>query len=796
MRLTLNRYSRYSFTVFDLKRLEYAKVLRIIGKNCRSEYSRRILLSQKPTSDRKFLLDQCARLKELKGLTDAGVAVRFGTYRNTADMLKRAAVPESMLSSGELAGIRENIEAVIALKRQFSEMKEEAPLLAADIREVRVPLDVKEKIDRAIDEHENVADDASPKLRDIIEKINGLRREVEAVLEGYLHAPDAKQYLRDRHITVKDDRYVIPVKQGFRSRVPGVVHAFSGSEKTVFIEPFPVVEKNNSIRLLQREYEQEIRKILIALTKAVRKKSGDLQNIQEFLADFDILSAKAAFGQEFNCTLPEFSDTRELIIEEGRHPLLKESVVPVSFSCICDIKATVITGPNTGGKTVTLKMIGLFVLCAQSGIPIPAKIMRTGIFTSVFSDIGDEGSIEQSLSTFSGHIKNIRKIIADADEKSLVLVDELGAGTDPVEGGALGAAVLDYLVSHNILTVVTTHFSFIKMYAVENSAVQVASVEFDPKSCRPTYRLIMGIPGRSNALEIARHLGLEREILSKTADYLSEEDRSADAVLRRLSLLEGELKKREETLAQEESALRELTRMNRELGEKLTEKERFVSEEYENALAGMLSEYRKRLEAAVKEVREKAAERQAIKNAKEELQAVEKEFSEQVQSKSRPEEERVEEVMPDYGVGDYIRFHSDSGGDIEGKVLDLDGDRATVQAGSFRMSVERQNIYGSIKRAAASSEGSWDVSVSDRPGQYECDLRGMRYEEAMNELIRFLDSAVLNNLDTVYIIHGLGTGALRQGVQDTLKKFRFAREVEYARPEQGGFGCTIVKLKK
>jgi len=781
--------------VFDLKRLEYAKLLRIIGKNCRLEYSRRKLFSQKPTTDRKFLLEQYARLKELKDLTDAGVTIHFDIYRNMTDMLKKAAVPESLLSSGELACVRENIETVITLKGQFSELKKETPLLNTDVRQLRVPLDVKEVIDRAIDKHGNVADDASQKLRDIIDKINALRREVETVLEGYLQAPDAKQYLRDRHITIKDDRYVIPVKQGLKGRVPGVVHGFSGSEKTVFVEPFPVVEKNNSIRLLQREREQEIRKILIALTKAVRKKSGDLHNIQEFLAGFDILSAKASFGREFQCTLPEFSDEREIAIEKGRHPLLKETVVPVSFSCRPSVKATVITGPNTGGKTVTLKMIGLFVLLAQSGIPIPAKEMRTGIFTSVYSDIGDEGSIEQSLSTFSGHIKNIKKIIADADEKSLVLIDELGAGTDPVEGGALGAAVLDYLVSHNTLTVVTTHFSFIKMYAIENSAVQVASVEFDPKTCRPTYRLIMGIPGRSNALEIARHLGLKEEILGKTAGYLSREHRSADNVFRRLSLLERELKRREETLAQEESTLRELVRMNRVLSEKLAEKERFVSTEYENTLADMLSEYRKRLEAAVRDVREKAAERHVIKKSKDELRAVEKEFSEHIKSKSLSEGEHVE-IVPDYGVGDYIRFRSKSGVDIEGKVLEINGDRATVQAGSFRMSVDRQNIYGSVKRMAPRSGGAWDVSVSHRPSRHECDLRGMRYDAAMNELIRFLDSAVLNNLETVYIIHGLGTGALRQGVWDTLKNFRFTREVEYARPEQGGFGCTIVKLKK
>jgi DNA mismatch repair protein MutS2 len=594
LQLTLDRKPRYSLTVFDLKRLEYTKVLRIAGKNCRHEYSRRKFLSLKPSIDRETVLACFTRLQELKKLTDSGVNIRFDGYRDVLDMLKRAAVPGSMLSAEELSGIRENIAAAASLKEQLAGLKEEAPLLGTMVRAIHVPLDVRDEIDRAIDEHGNVRDDASPKLGEIIAEINALRRAVESVLDGYLNAPDSKQFLQDRHITVKDDRYVIPVKQSFKGRVPGVAHAYSGSEKTVFIEPFQVVEKNNEIRLLEREREQELRKILTALTKTVRRKRADLEAVQEFLAEFDVLLAKGAFAEGFGCTIPEFSNVRELVIEEGAHPLLRESAVPVSFSSGSDTRATVITGPNTGGKTVTLKMIGLFVLLAQSGVPVPAKRMRTCFFTSVYSDMGDEGSIEQSLSTFSGHVKNIKKIIAGADGESLVLIDELGAGTDPLEGGALGAAVLDYLVSHNILTVVTTHFSFIKMYAIEKSTVQVASVEFDARTCRPTYRLIMGIPGRSNALEIARHLGLKREVVDKTAEYLSEEDRSRDTLLRRLTSLEMELRKREDILRRKEGVLAETIEKNREQSRKLVERERFISAEYEKKLAGLLAEYRKR----------------------------------------------------------------------------------------------------------------------------------------------------------------------------------------------------------
>jgi len=793
--------------MYDVTRLEYKKVLALLKDYCSSEYSQEKVYALQPSAEKEPVFNTFNRLNELENLIASGLTPHAGKVNDMRDMLARASVKRSFLSPGELAEIRDNLSFMAALKRQFASLKEEAPLLVEEIGSVRIPYELKERIESAVDEHSQLRDDASPVLLEIMNKVKGVRKTIENILDGYLYSPATKQYIQEKHITIKDDRYVIPVKQNFKGRIPGIVHAQSGSEKTVFVEPFSIVEKNNEIRLLYREREKEILNILISLTGEVRKRSDALSTIQEVLCDFDILMAKLNFMEQYGCCIPEFSEVREIVVQNATHPLIRGRAVPVDFRVAEPTRGVVITGPNTGGKTVSLKMIGLFVLLAQSGIPVPAKKMRSFFFSSVFSDIGDEGSIEQSLSTFSGHIKNIREIIQNADERSLVLIDELGAGTDPIEGGALGAAILDYLISRNILTVVTTHFSFIKMYALEHDTVEVASVEFDPETCRPTYRMIMGIPGRSNALEIARYLGLEKKIISKTEGYLGEEDRSIDVIFKNLALLEKNLSSREKRITRDEELLAEMVQKYSRRLKDLGRKERFLSSEYKKELSCMLSEYRKRLEKSIREIKEKQASGPSIKTAKESVSRIEEEFSGRLSDSLSNSDMREEELEAaptrDFAVGDWVLIQNEDGGTVKGKIVVIDEQEVTVQAGSFRFSVNRDRIQG-IKPAASAGKISpaaggqghvWDFSSARRAKEYECDIRGMRFDEAMNVLDRFLDSAVLNNLDTVYIIHGLGTGALRQGVWDTLKKFKYAEHFEYARPEQGGFGCTIVKLK-
>ncbi len=834
MQLTLQPDLHYNPSMYDAERLEYQKALDIIKDYCGSDYSKTRLLATVPTRDRGAIIREFQLLGELGKVIALGHVPESGRVHDTKGLLARARVKGSALPPEELAKIRENIIHLDILKRQFEPLKKEFPLLARKIGEVRIPLALLKRIDSALDEHGRVRDDASPRLAEITARQRSIRQRIEAELYRYLNSPDTRQYLQERHITLKDDRYVIPVKQSFRESIPGVVHAHSGSEKTVFVEPFSIIDDNNELRMVERERELEVHRILVALTGAVREKSAGLSQLQDTLADIDILMTKQRFMEEYGGTIPEFGEKREIIIEGGRHPLLRGRAVPVDFYLREPRCGVVITGPNTGGKTVTLKMVGLFVLLAQSGIPIPARMMRTSIFESVFADIGDESSIEQSLSTFSAHIRNIITITEEADRGSLVLIDELGAGTDPIEGGALGAAILDYLLGRGVFTIVTTHFSFIKMYALGSERTEVASVEFDSKTSRPTYRLIMGIPGRSNAIEVARHLGLSTGILHHTREYLSEEDRAVDGIFKNLALIEKELKGSKEEMTRQRETLERMIKEYRRKLDDVEERERLIRSEYGTRLSQMLAEFRKRLERSIKEVREGQGSKAAASAARDELARVEEEYARAVKPTGRNGEEKEtlgethvgegteesgygatagmgetghEVGAGDVNPGDYVCLVHDGAGGLKGKVIDVSGDRITILAGSLSITVSRDHVRrlevpGEEREEAASGKGlrgagsKWSFAPArEISTAIECDIRGMRYDEGMSEVTHFIDKAVLGNAREVSIIHGLGTGALREGVQEILKKRREVDHYEYARPEQGGYGCTIVTLK-
>jgi DNA mismatch repair protein MutS2 len=598
---------------------------------------------------------------------------------------------------------------------------------------------------------------------------------------------------------MKDDRYVVPLKQNYKGRIPGVVHAHSGSDRTVFVEPFSVVDSNNELRRLTREREREIHRILVTLTTSVRRQSENLRALQDALADVDILLAKTEFMDAYSCTLPEYMDEMGIEVRGARHPLIRGEVVPIDFNMGDEIRAVVITGPNTGGKTVALKTLGLMVLLGQSGLPVPAAHMRSCIFDGVFSDIGDESSIEQSLSTFSAHVKNIREISQKADYRSLVLIDELGAGTDPTEGGALGAALLDHLLDKRIMTVVTTHFSFIKVHALSRADAEVASVEFDPVTCRPTYRLVMGVPGRSNALEVAENLGLKTDIIDNARKYIGDEAQSMDGIFKKLAAMEQELSAREVDVSQTKEELDGLVEQYRDNLRLLHEREINLASELRQEFKASMQDYRKQLEHGIKRIREEGGSRAAIAAARSTLENMQEDFTDFSERIVTDEAAGISgsalETGEELNIGDLITVGTANGGTVQGRVVQLSGDRVTLLAGSLRLTADRNRVQ-SVTREKKGRGGSWDFTPEhSRPRMFECDIRGMRYDEAMEEVNRFVDNAVLHNLERITIIHGLGTGALREGVQKALKDHRDVSQFEYARPEHGGFGCTIVQLR-
>ena len=778
--------------MYDTSRLEFDRVLNLLRDRCISDCSKEMVMHLRPASDPESARAGFNLLQELEKASDMGYEPGIEHIHDTRGLLRKSRAPNSWLTGEELKKIENNISTFRSVRKLFRSIREEVPGLAR-LTDRTVPADLQDRIRHAIDAGGAVRDNASGRLSEIASDLKGLRNVIEEILEGYFNSPEMSRYLQERHVTLKDDRYVIPVKHNYRGRIKGIVHAQSGSEKTLFVEPFSIVDRNNEIRLLVKEREREVRSLLVLLTSHVNENGNDLLAVQDALVQLDIFIAKKNFKESFGCTIPEFSEERLIRIEGGRHPLLSEPV-PVDFRITAERCGVVITGPNTGGKTVTLKMIGLFVVMALSSIPVPARVMKTYFFSSVYCDIGDEGSIEQSLSTFSGHIKNIKTFTDKADGDSLVLIDELGAGTDPVEGGALGAAVLDHLMDKKIITVVTTHFGFIKMYALGSDRSEVASVEFDPVTCRPTYRLMMGIPGRSNALEIAEFLGLEPSILSKTREYLSDEDRSADLIFKNLALMEKELDIKRRSVEDTRYRLEKRTDEYARRMADVESRERAVQSEYRRRFSSLFEEYRKSLESSIREIRERGASKESVSRAREKERKMEEEVA------------RIVEETPSAGIhngpalkpleiGDRATYTGEDGRSIEGRIAEINGETVTLQGKNVRIAVDRGGVQ-SLGKRKKSRGGDWDfTAASNQKSIYECDIRGMRYDEAMDEVTRFLDAAVLNGTKTFSIIHGLGTGVLREGVRKALEKNTDVERFEYARPEQGGYGCTLVTMK-
>jgi len=779
--------------MYMIEVLEYDKVLKIIKNYCISDYSKKRLLRVKPDTNRDEVLRSFEELKEIKTAIEEGIFPNIINVNDILNSLKKSSIINNFLDPDEFLFIKKNVTSFNQLKNRISPYLNNLKLVSQRLSIVKIPYRLVDDIDKIIDRYGNIREDASDRLFEINKEIRSIRSSIEKTLENYFYSSETKNCIREKIITYKDDRYVIPIKHNFKGKIPGIVHAYSGSGETLFLEPFSITSKNNELKLMYKQMEKEKRFLLIKLTETVFKCSAHLKKMQEILSDIDIIIAKYNFMKEYRCSIPQIVDERLIEIKGGRHPLIKGEVVPVNFTINNLTSGVVITGPNTGGKTVSLKLIGLFVLLAKAGFPVPAVEMKTFFFSSLFADIGDEQSIEQSLSTFSAHIKNIKHISEKANERSLVLIDELGAGTDPIEGGAIGTALFDYLTSSNILTIVTTHFSMIKMYALNKKNIEVASVEFDPKTCMPTYKLIMGIPGRSNAIDIARHLGLKEDIIKRAIGYLSDKDISIDSIFKNLGTIGSRLGKKEEKIEREEEKLNVLISNYKDKLERVLKREEYIKKDYKKEMSSILREFRKRLERSIKEIKEQSASKSSIKYAKEKAKEIEKEFL-NYNDKGVLKRESLDNINIEIKIGDVIQCVNKNGECIRGRVLELREDGIIMQSGILKFEFNRKDMVTIKNIGKAENKNLWEYeTVNGNMSVNVCDLRGKRYEEAMGRLIKFLDNAVLKNIDTVSIIHGMGTGALREGVWKILKNYKHALEYEYA---NGGFGCTVVKLEK
>jgi DNA mismatch repair protein MutS2 len=703
-----------------------------------------------------------------------------------------------------LLDIRHTLRRATTLRRTIGRMKGQYPLLSDLINEMEECTGLQEEIGKVLNDSGEILDNASPRLAIIRRDLKVAYDRLMTKLNRIITNPNNQTYLQENLITTRNGRYVVPLKAEFKGRIPGIVHDMSSSGATIFIEPLATVETNNEWRELQLEEEKEIRRILAALTELVGQESEYIVRTVEVLAYLDLTLAKARYAEDLKAVEPVFVPFRPEGNKPGstirligaRHPLLTGNVVPIDVEFDPDTWVLVITGPNTGGKTVSLKTVGLLAMMAQCGLHLPAEDAKLSVFEGIYADIGDEQSIEQSLSTFSSHMTNTIGILREANERSLVLLDEAGAGTDPAEGSALARALLDHLKDRRITTIVTTHHPELKIYGVETPGVRNASVEFDLETLRPTYRLIVGLPGRSNALAIAERLGLNKEIIEAARGMVATEDLVADDLLDEIQRTREEIRKKNVAIS---AHLQDIEEQQAELEARLDK----IEDERRDIINAARRQAETELKDFQREVKRLRNELRAAGLPLEKIREMQDALTNLNGNIEAPIEDGVE--MPDSGawtprLGDKVWLQTLN---AEGIVTELDQTSALVQVGSLKVragleelshrtrSEKREMKRGHVREYDKSPDPI--VPKGQSPG-LELDLRGERVEEALKRLETYVDAAYTSGLPFARIIHGKGTGALRKAVRERVEHHPLISKVTEATPPEGGSGVTIIHM--
>ncbi|MBE1554467.1 endonuclease MutS2 [Sporosarcina limicola] len=780
-----------------LKTLEFDKIRDIVATHCTSYAGRSYMEKLVPVTD----YNEVVRLLEE---TDEGLSilrvrgnVPMGGISDIRPHAKRAQMG-GMLSAYELMEtantirasriLRQFIEAIVADEEitipHFIAKKEAIPILTG----------LEHEINGAIDDNGHVVDSASSSLRTIRQGLRMQEGRVRDKLESYTRGKNASKMLSDSIVTIRNDRFVIPVKAEYKSHYGGVIHDMSSSGQTLFIEPDAVVQANNEIRNLKMKEQEEIEKILLELSAKVQEVAHDLFTLVTILSEIDIILAKSKFGIAHKCTKPAVNNEGYIRLAKARHPLLPiEEAVANTIEFGKEITTIVITGPNTGGKTVTLKTVGLCTLMAQAGLPIPALDgSEIAVFDAVYADIGDEQSIEQSLSTFSSHMVNIVDIIKKYDDRSLIIFDELGSGTDPQEGAALAISILDEVHGHGARVMATTHYPELKAYGFNRPGVANASVEFDIDTLSPTYRLLIGVPGRSNAFEISKRLGLQERVIERAKTFTGTDRGEVDSMI---ASLETSRVQSEKDAEETHGILLETERLKRQLEEKLAEfdekKEQMVAKAREKAKK-IVDEARRESEAVISELR--ALRLNAGSNVKEhELIEARKRLEAASPAEAKKNAVKAKAAPRPLQAGDEVKVLSyGQKGTLIEKVSPTEW---IVQIGILKMKLDQSGLEYSKPEKEKQTVVSASVKGRNAYVKLELDLRGERYEDAIIRTEKYLDDAILSNYHQVSIIHGKGTGALRQGVQQYLKTHSKVKNYRYGEAGEGGHGVTVVELK-
>lgn len=789
----------------SLHTLEFGKILAQLARHTAFGAGAELARELQPTTDleeartwQRETAEAAAMLLENSPLNLAGAR----DVREVAINAQRGVIIEAPV----LLDIRYTLRRASALKKTLAKQKDEYPLLSEIAEEIEECRDVQQSIDSSIDDNAQVKDSASPKLAIIRRDMKIAFDRLQSKMNRIATSRANEIYLQEPIVTMRNGRYVVPLKADYKGKIPGIVHDSSSSGATLFIEPLETVELNNQWRELQLEEEKEIRRILAALTDMVGEDSENIVRTVEILGYLDFTNAKALYAQQINAVQPKLVGFHKkdhpqhpgstIYLKSARHPLLTGHIVPIDIEFDSNTWVMVITGPNTGGKTVSLKTVGLLALMAQAGLHVPAEEASFSVFEGIFADIGDEQSIEQSLSTFSSHMTNIIGILRECDERSLVILDEMGAGTDPAEGSALARALLNRLVERRVTTMVSTHHPELKIYAVETPGVRNASVEFNLETLAPTYRLVVGLPGRSNALAIASRLGLDPTIIDAARTLVATENLVADDLLDEIQRTRHEITQQREMAAKLRD---ELQYQRDELQARLDK----IEDERRDVIRAARRHAEEELEQFRKEIRRLQSDLKAAGMPLDKLRAIQEAAEKLTTVVLQPMDEDVVERVIDTDwtprLGDTVYLDSLN---AEGTIVEIDGKEAQVQVGNLRVRAKLGDLRkrNRSERRADKRGHKRDYEPVDKlpppvesPG-FELDLRGQRVEEAIEKLDRYIDTAYLAGLPFARIIHGKGTGRLREAIREYLGTHRLISKATMADDKEGGAGVTIIHM--
>ncbi|WP_040207719.1 endonuclease MutS2 [Neobacillus jeddahensis] len=780
-----------------LKVLEFTKVKEQLLEHASSTLGKEKINNLVPSTDFDEVVRLQAETDEATTVFRIKGNVPLAGVHDIRAHIKRSVIG-GVLSPNELVQIASTIHASRQMKRFIEDIaaeRTELPILVEQVARIIPLTNLEQDIKHAIDENGEVLDSASDLLRTLRNQLRSNESRVREKLESMIRSSNAAKMLSDAIVTIRNDRFVIPVKQEYRGHYGGIIHDQSSSGQTLFIEPQVIVQLNNQLQDIRVKEQLEIDRILTELSAKAAEHEAELKIIVDVLTNLDFIFAKARYGKKIKASMPIMNHEGRIALYKARHPLIAiDEVVPNDMMLGSEYTMIVITGPNTGGKTVTLKTLGLCSLMAQAGLQVPALDgSELAVFDAIYADIGDEQSIEQSLSTFSSHMVNIVEILNSVDFNSLVLFDELGAGTDPQEGAALAISILDEVHHRGARVIATTHYPELKAYGYNREGVLNASVEFDVETLSPTYKLLLGVPGRSNAFEISKRLGLNDRVIQSARSHVSEDSNQIDKMIASLedSKRQAEIEQQEarDYLKSAESLHQDLQRQMIEFYEK---KDAMLEKAAEKA-AGIVDEAKEEAEKVIRDLRKMRTEKHAeikeheLIDAKRRLESAAPEIKKSTKLANKKNKQHV------YMPGDEVKVLTF---DQKGTLIDrVSNNEWQVQIGILKMKVKEKDMEYMSTPKQVETKPMAIVKGRDSYVKLELDLRGERYEDALVRVEKYIDDALLSSYPRVSIIHGKGTGALRQGVQEYLRNHRSVKKIRFGEAGEGGSGVTIVEFK-